>query len=145
MSTENELLLKCNIFTNCKAIPKDDVIREIGNVLVKSDYVNEDYIEAMLKRELTFSTYLGSGIAMPHGVDEAKKDILDSGMAVMIFPEGVNWDGNTAYIVIGLAGKEDEHLGILGNLANVLLAEDAVSELIKMDVEGIYNTFCNSK
>lgn len=144
MPTGKELLLKTNIYTNCKALPKEHIIKEIGNILIKNGYVNENYIDAMLKREISCSTYLGAGIAMPHGVDEAKKDILKSGMTVMIFPEGTNWDDNKAHIVIGLAGKDDEHLEILGNLAQMLLNENIVEKLIEMNQDEVYEVFCDS-
>lgn len=145
MSTGKELLLKSNIFTGCRARPKNELIKEIGGVLVKSGYVNDNYVDAMFERELSFSTYLGNGIAMPHGIDSAKKEIRESGLTVMIFPEGTDWDGNKVHIVIGLAGRENEHLKILGNLANTLIDERSVRKMIDMDVDEIYKVITNKE
>ncbi len=68
-----ELLELGNIRLNCRSGEKDTVIREVGRMLFKSGCVDESYIEAMLRRELTFPTNIGNGIALPHGVEEAKK------------------------------------------------------------------------
>ena len=67
------LLLKENIRTNCKRMQKNDVIRAVGQILVDSGYVKPDYVDAMIEREKTFATNIGNGIALPHGVEEAKK------------------------------------------------------------------------
>lgn len=86
-----ELLEKKNIRLDCSPMAKDDVIRAVGQLLCDSGYVDEGYIEAMIKRELSFPTNIGNGIALPHGVEEAKKEIKHSGIAVMVFPEGTDW------------------------------------------------------
>ncbi|QHQ59471.1 PTS transporter subunit EIIA [Anaerocolumna sedimenticola] len=136
-----ELLQKTNIVLGCKAKPKEDVIREVGRLLYESGYVDENYIDAMLKRELSFSTNIGNGIALPHGVEEAKKDIKKSGIAVMIFPEGTMWKDEMVYVVIGIAGVGDEHLEVLANIADILSAPEAVDNLRTSSVDEIYNLF----
>lgn len=136
-----ELLQKNNILLNCKAKSKDEVIREMGQVLNNSGYVEEDYIEAMLQREETFSTNIGNGIAIPHGVEAAKKNIKESGIAVMIFPEGTSWNDELVKVVIGIAGKGEEHLDVLANIAEKLSTEEAVDQLIKSSVDEIYQLF----
>ncbi len=135
-----EVLQKTNIIPNCQAKPKDEVIREIGQLLCKSGYVEESYIEAMLQREETFSTNIGNGIAIPHGVEAAKKNIKHSGIAVMVFPEGTLWNDELVKLVIGIAGKGEEHLDILGNIAEKLATADAVEQLTKSSAEQIYQT-----
>lgn len=70
---KQELLEMKNIRLDCKPKDKDEVIREVGQMLCDSGYVDEGYIEGMLKRELTFATNIGNGIALPHGVEEAKR------------------------------------------------------------------------
>ncbi len=135
------LLQKNNIILNCKAKPKEDVIREIGRLLYESGYVDESYIDGMLKRELTFSTNIGNGIALPHGVEEAKKDIRKTGIAVMIFPEGTMWKDELVYVVIGIAGVGEEHLDVLANIAEKLSTPEAVKSLIKSSADEIYNIF----
>lgn len=136
---EIELLQKKNILLNCKEASKDDVIKKIGSMLVESGYVPSSYIDAMLKREKSFATYMGNGIALPHGIESAKHSIIASGIAVMVFPEGTDWEGETAKIVIGIAGKGEEHLDILGNIAIKLGEEEAMEAVLTMDVDEVYN------
>lgn len=136
-----ELLQKKNIILNCKARPKEEVIREVGGLLYESGYVDQSYIEAMLKREDSFATNIGNGIAIPHGVEEAKRNIKKSGISVMIFPEGTMWNDEPVNVVIGIAGVGDEHLGILANIADKLSTPEAVEDLIKSDVDTIYSIF----
>lgn len=116
-----ELLQKNNIIPNCKAKAKEEVIREIGQMLYNSGYVDESYIDAMVQKESIFSTSIGNGIAIPHGVEEAKKNIKKSGIAVMLFPEGTNWKDDVVKVVIGIAGVGDEHLEILANIAEKII------------------------
>lgn len=134
-----ELLMKSNIITGCKPQEKNAVIRSVGNLLIKAGYVKEDYVEAMLERELTFSTNMGNGIALPHGVEKAKREVLHSGIVVMVFPEGTDWEGDTVKVVIGIAGKGEEHLDILSQIAENLYDEEAVEHLVKMDKDSIHN------
>jgi mannitol/fructose-specific phosphotransferase system IIA component len=95
----------------------------------------------MLEREKTFSTNIGNGIAIPHGVEAAKQDIKASGLSVMVFPEGTMWDNEPMYVVIGIAAVGDEHLNILANIADKLSDMEAVKQLILSDVDTIYNIF----
>lgn len=85
---KKELLYRENIRVNCKAKTQEEVIKEVGQMLVDAGYVDQPYVEAMVKREESCSTFMGNGLALPHGVEEAKKDIKESGIAVMTFPEG---------------------------------------------------------
>lgn len=109
-----------NIRLNCEAKEKEAVIREVGQMLCDCGAVGEAYIEAMLKREETFATNIGNGIALPHGVEEAKKLIKRSSIAVMVFPEGTDWGGEPVKLVIGIAGAGEEHLEILSVIAECL-------------------------
>lgn len=133
-----EILSKKNIVLNCKEDNKEEVIRKIGTLLVESGYVTANYIDGMLEREKTFATYMGNGIALPHGVESAKENILASGIVIMIFPDGTDWDGEMAKIVIGIAGKGKEHLQILGNIAFKLGEEEAVDAMIAMNVDEVF-------
>ena len=103
--------------------------------------MDEGYIEGMLKRELTFATNIGNGIALPHGVEEAKKEIRRSGIAVMIFPEGTDWGGELVKLVIGIAGAGEEHLEILSTIAECLSNPADVERLVSCTKEEIYGTF----
>lgn len=135
------LLQKKNILLNCEAKPKEEVIREIGGLLVESGHIESEYIEGMLKRELVFGTNIGNGIAIPHSVGEGKKDVIYSGIAIMLFPNGTPWNDEDVRLVIGIAGKGDEHLGILANVAMKLSTEEAMDNIMKSDKDTIYNIF----
>lgn len=137
------LLLKENILLNQKNPgSKEDVIRALGEVLMDSGYINENYVEGMLKREESFSTNLGNGIAIPHGVLEVKKEIKNSGLAVMVFPEGVQWNDEVVKLVVAIAGAEEEHLDILSNIAMNLSTPEEVEKLVEANsVDYIYDVF----
>ena len=135
---KKELLYRENIRVNCSPASKEDVIREVGQMLVDSGYVDAPYIEGMIEREKSFSTYMGSGLALPHGVEAVKKTIKASCISVMTFPEGIDWDGNTAKVVIGIAGVGEEHLNILGIIAEKMLDETAAEQVANGDVDTVY-------
>lgn len=136
-----ELLEMKNIRLGCSRMPKEEVIREMGRMLSESGYVDEAYTEAMLFRELTFPTNIGNGIALPHGVEEAKKQIRRSGIAVMVFPEGTDWGGEEVKLVIGIAGVGEDHLEILSIIAEKMSEPEAVEQVVKSSREEIYKTF----
>jgi mannitol/fructose-specific phosphotransferase system IIA component len=136
-----ELLQRKNILVNCKSKEKEAVIREIGQVLCDSGYVEVGYIEGMLERENSFSTNIGNQIAIPHGVEAAKSKIKSSGIAVMVFPEGTLWNDEKVSIVIGIAAKGEEHLDILANIADKLSTEEAVAKMLYSSVDEIYSIF----
>lgn len=138
-----ELLSKENILLDQKDPgSKEAVIRTIGKILQDAGYVNENYIDGMLKREESFPTNLGNGIAIPHGVLEVKKEIKNSGLAVLVFPEGIQWNDETVKLVVGIAGAEEEHLDILSNIAMNLSTPEEVDKLVEAhSVDYIYNIF----
>lgn len=135
---KKELLYRENIRVGCRADSQEQVIREVGQMLVDGGYVEQPYVEAMLEREKSFSTFMGNGLALPHGVEAAKKEIKASGIAVMTFPEGIDWAGNPVKVVIGIAGVGEEHLQILSVIAEKMLDEDAAEKITNGDVETIY-------
>lgn len=135
-------LEKKNIKLGQAAADKETAIRMAGRILVDQGYVNEEYIDAMLQRDSELSTFIGNGCAIPHGVNEAKKQIKHSGISILQFPEGVDFDGNMAHLVVGIAGAGDEHLMILGNLAEVVEKVDVMEELrTTTDVNFVYKLF----
>jgi multiphosphoryl transfer protein len=111
------------ILVGASATDKADAITRVGAMLVQYGYVTPGYVDAMREREAIISTYLGNGISLPHGTGEAQETILQTGLAVIQFPQGVPWGEEPARLVIGLAAKSDEHITILSRLAGVL--EDA--------------------
>ena len=133
-----ELLEKKNIRINCQPKLKNEVIQSVGQMLFESGYVKKDYIAAMVEREKTFSTNIGNGIALPHGTDNAKKEIISSGIAVQVFPEGTEWGEEKVQVVIGMAGVGDAHLDILAHIAEKLSDLSEVERLVKSDEEGVY-------
>lgn len=135
---KKELLYRENIRVNCAPESQEQVIRKVGQMLVGSGYVDQPYVDAMLEREKSFSTFMGNGLALPHGVEAAKKDIKASGIAVMTFPEGIDWGGNQVNVVIGIAGVGEEHLQILSVIAEKMLDESAAATLASGDVETVY-------
>ncbi len=140
---KKELLQKENIKLNCTETDKITVIKTVGKMLVDSGYVNGAYVDGMLKREESFSTYMGAGLAIPHGVEAAKKEVLCSGIAVMVFPDGIVWDDEKAYLVVGIASAGDEHLEILGALSEKIMDEDSYKQLLTGDVNTVYNILTN--
>lgn len=113
-----------------QAHDKQDAIRQAGELLVQVGCVIPNYVSGMLAREQTMSTYLGNGIAIPHGRDENRADIRRTGISVLQFPDGVEWEpGERAYLVIGIAALADEHMGVLANLAEVIEDEAAAGAL----------------
>lgn len=109
---------------------KENAIRQIAAALTKQGYVAEGYIDGMLNREKQTATYLGNGIAIPHGTTDTRDKVLKTGVQVFQFPQGVEWaDGQRAYVVIGIAAKSDEHLALLRQLTKVLSDESAAKTL----------------
>ena len=108
---------------------RDDAIREVGKLLVDAGSVTQAYADAMFDREASVSTYMGNLLAIPHGTNEAKEGILNSALAVVRYDEPIDWDGNPVRFVVGIAGKGDDHLGILSGIAIAFSDEDTVAKL----------------
>jgi multiphosphoryl transfer protein len=122
---------------NVKAENKEDAIRKVGNLLVQSDHIQSGYIESMLAREDVANTYLGHGIAIPHGMPKNRELINRTGIAVMQVPGGVQWNpGEDVFLVVGIAARSDEHIEILSNLTNVLDDEQTIKRLSLTDDPG---------
>ncbi|MBR5042529.1 MAG: PTS sugar transporter subunit IIA [Bacteroidales bacterium] len=135
------VLQKSNILTGLPSESKEDAIRRAGGLLCSSGYVSEDYIDAMLEREKVTSTYMGMGLAIPHGTAGAKDKVLRSGIVVLQYPEGVDFDGEKARLIVGIAGVGDEHLDILAKVAGALDDEALLERLgTTNDSEEIYKT-----
>lgn len=127
---DREILNEKNILLNLPSESKIEAIERVGNLLVENGYVEKKYIEGMKKREEDITTYIGNGVAIPHGVSEYVKYIKKSGIVIAQYPDGVDFgDGNRAYIVIGIAGKGDEHLNILSKIALTCQYKENVEKL----------------
>ncbi|WP_034644953.1 PTS sugar transporter subunit IIA [Bacillus methanolicus] len=120
-----------NILLNAEIENKESAIRLTGNVLVENGYVDSAYIEKMLEREELSSTYMGNFVAIPHGTEDAKQSVKESGIAIIQVPGGVDFgNGNIVKLLIGIAGKGDEHLEILSKIAIVLSEEENVMKIV---------------
>jgi mannitol/fructose-specific phosphotransferase system IIA component len=125
-----EMLTKENIVMGCAPENHEDVIRRCGGMLVASGYVGENYVAGMLERDRDFSTAIGNGIAIPHGAKEYKKDILNTGLVVLTYPDGVAWNDRVVKLVVGIAAKGDEHIEILERLVDVFEDEESVEAVV---------------
>ncbi|WNS78433.1 PTS mannitol transporter subunit IICBA [Domibacillus sp. DTU_2020_1001157_1_SI_ALB_TIR_016] len=128
--TADGLLLEENVFLNQSFATKDEAIRFAGNVLFKAGYVKENYIEAMIERDQITSTYMGNDVAIPHGTEEAKKEVLKSGFTVIQVPQGVDFDGNLVRLIFGIAGKDGTHLEILSGIAVTCSEMENIEKLV---------------
>ena len=125
----HSVLALSSIKVGAKAADKWEAISEAGSLLVKGGYVKMEYVDAMMERERITTTYLGMGIAIPHGTESAKKEVLRTGISVIQYPEGVEFDGELAYLVIGIAGVGDEHLELLARVSEALEDEQVLESL----------------
>jgi PTS system mannitol-specific IIC component len=128
---DDSLLLEENIFLNQSFATKEDAIRFAGRALVNAGYVKESYIEAMIARDQLTSTYMGNDVAIPHGTEDAKKDVLNSGFTVLQIPDGVDFDGQKVRLVFGIAGKDGTHLEILSGIAVTCSDMENIEKLVE--------------
>lgn len=130
-----------DIRTGLSANDKYDAIRMAGEQLVARGSVDAAYVDAMLSREDVVTTYIGEGVAIPHGVGTAKQYIRKTGLAVLQFPDGVPFGDEKAYLVVGIAGLGEEHLPILQALANIMLDEELIEQMKRStDPDFIYRS-----
>ena len=108
---------------------KDEAMREAAQILQDAGAVTAAYYDAMLQREEAVSTYMGNELAIPHGTNETKDAILDSALSFVRYDGGIDWDGQDVTFVVGIAGKGDEHLEILSQIAILFSDEDEVENL----------------
>ena len=126
-----EILKMENILTGLDPESKEEAIRRAGKLLNEAGYVDAEYVEAMIERENLTTTYMGMGLAIPHGTSEAKNAVKNSGIAVLQYPEGVDFGDEKAHLVIGIAGVGDSHLEILAKVCEALEDEEVLERLSK--------------
>ncbi len=114
-----------------------------GKLLKDTGSIQEEYIDSMLdKLKDGFGTYMGNGLAIPHGMEESKKYINETGISIIQSHKGVQWHGGTAHIIVGLAAKDDEHMDIMSKLNELMEDPDDAKEIWKIDsVAKIYEVF----
>ncbi|HCT9093929.1 TPA: fused PTS fructose transporter subunit IIA/HPr protein [Serratia liquefaciens] len=121
-----------DIHLGATASNKQEAIRQVAAALTEAGCVSAPYVDGMLQRELQTSTYLGNGIAIPHGTTDTRDLVLNTGVQVFQFPQGIEWgEGQTAYVVIGIAARSDEHLALLRQLTHVLSDDNVAEQLAK--------------
>ena len=122
------------------AEPKEEAIRRAGELLVAGGYARPEYVDAMLRREKLATTCLGMGLAIPHGTSDAKERVLRSGIVILQYPDGVDFDGEKAHLIVGIAGVGEEHLEILARLSASFEDEELLQRLMTAtDPQVIYD------
>jgi len=137
----SQVLAESAVVVGATASDQGSAIDLVGAILVAQGCATNEYVVQMREREKIVSTYLGNGIALPHGTNEAKTAVLRTGLAVAQFPDGVLWGDERAHLVIGLAATSEEHLGVLARLATILGDEELCRRLgSTRDAGEIYRT-----
>ena len=137
---DGAILQPGNIRIGLPAEPKEEAIRRAGEPLVAGGYARPEYVDAMLRREELATTCLGMGLAIPHGTSDAKERVLRSGIVILQYPDGVDFDGEKAHLIVGIAGVGDEHLEILARLSASFEDEELLQRLMTAtDPQVIYD------
>jgi PTS system mannitol-specific IIA component/phosphocarrier protein FPr len=118
---EHDVLPREGIRLALTAADKWDAIRQSGALLAELGAVEDAYPETMLEREKSVSTYIGEGVAIPHGTDASRALVRRTTLGVLQFPDGVDWDGKPVTICVAIAAKGDEHVTVLSALAQILM------------------------
>jgi mannitol/fructose-specific phosphotransferase system IIA component len=108
---------------------KWDALRQSGALLEELGVVDDGYAAAILERETQISTYMGEGVAIPHGTDRARALVRRTALGFLQYPDGVDWDGETVYLCIPIAASGDEHVGVLSALAEILVDDVSAAAL----------------
>ena len=109
---------------------RDEAIAEAARLLEAAGAVTSDYEAAMRQRESLVSTFMGNGLAIPHGTNEAKEAILASALTIVRYDEPIDWDGNPVRVVAAIAGKDGGHMAVLSSLALVFSDDSDVEQLL---------------
>lgn len=124
-----EVLPEKGIRLGLTAADKWDAIRQCGAVLSELGAVEDGYPDTMLEREKSVSTFIGEGVAIPHGTDESRALVKNTTLGVLQFPGGVDWDGQQVKICVAIAAKGDEHVQVLSALAQILMDPEQAERL----------------
>ena len=123
------LLAESSIRLSASATDRLDAVRQCGQALLEAGAVDETYIDAMVQRENTVSTFVGEGVAIPHGTLAGKEAVKNDALVVLRFPDGVDWDGNDVRVCVGIAAAGGGHIALLSQLAEILLDPDKAERL----------------
>ena len=139
--SQKSVLIKESILTNKAFLDNKEATIAAGNLLLENGYIEKEYIDSMLEKlEIqSFATYIGNGVAIPHGMSDGSKYVTNTGISVIQVPEGVDWNDEKAYIVVGIAANSDDHMNVLASLADAIEdVEDAKKLWSETSVEKIY-------
>jgi PTS system mannitol-specific IIA component len=131
----SNLLVLAGIRLDATASSQEEAVRLCGSVLQELGAVSPEYLDAMFEREQIISSYMGEGVALPHGTDESRKYVNFTQLVFVRFTNPVDWEGEQVRLCIGIAAKGDEHGELLGNLADKLLDETSYSKLMSSNSE----------
>ena len=132
----SEILTPQTIELGASLGSRDEAIRRAGELLVRNGNVEERYVDSMFERERSVSTYMGNAVAIPHGTNDSKQWVTRSGLSVITVPDGVEYgDGEMARLIVGIAGKGDEHLEILSKIAIVVSEEENVEKIVRSETK----------
>ncbi len=125
------LLPEQSIVVGAVFADKDQAIRACGEMLAKAGHVEPDYIEAMVERDNLSTTYVGNGVAVPHGTRDSRRFVKSTGLALIQVPGGVDFgNGNVARLLVGLAAKGEEHMDLLSEIAMICADDEQLSRLL---------------
>lgn len=114
---------------NQTPVTKEEAIQAAGELLAKLGYVDDSYADAMQEREKLMTTYMGMGVAIPHGTTQAKGTVKKTGIVLLQYPEGVDFGEEKAQLVFGIAGIGDEHLDLLSKICEMLEDQEVLETL----------------
>ena len=132
LKTNLEVLPNDNIIIDNSITTKEDALIKINQKFVSGGYTTEKYLDGMKEKESEFHTNMGNGLAIPHGSYDYKSEILNTGLVVIVNKNGITWNDEKVYLVIGIAGKGDEHLEILSKIATEFDTEEKVKEIVEL-------------
>ena len=126
-----EILKIDNIKLSASFTNRDEAIKSAGQVLVENGYVTPEYVDCMLQRESVISTYVGNNVAVPHGISGSDHYIKESGISVIVVPQGIQYtDEDVTKLIIGIAGRDGQHMDILGQIAMICSEQENVDEIL---------------
>lgn len=128
-ASKKKVIDEKGIRLNQSPVSKEEAIQAAGKLLVKQGCVDEAYVDAMLEREKLVTTYMGMGLAIPHGTSEAKGSVKKTGIVLVQYPEGVDFGEEKAQLVFGIAGIGDEHFDLLQKICAALEDEDVLEKM----------------
>ena len=132
-SVKKDVIVKESILLNQPSVTKEEAIRKAGELLVARGAVEPGYVDAMQERERMVSTYMGMGIAIPHGTAQAKGTVKKTAISMVQYPEGVDFGAEKAQLVFGIAGIGEEHLDLLAKIAGCLEDPEVLEKMKTTD------------